>query len=162
MAELLDRGLQRVLLYRLADTYPGYMTQQDLGGIAAGNVLNVNIAYLGEHGLVESKFSNSLDDGPIFVLARITAKGIDFLQDDGGLGAILGVVTVRLHQDTVRQILIQKVEESDADKTVKGKLIDQLKALPAEGIGTLAEKALEAGLRALPNAVQLLQTALAG
>ena len=46
--------------------------------------------------------------------ARITAKGIDFLEDDGGLSAILGVVTVKLHADTLREMLAKKIDASSA------------------------------------------------
>ena len=156
--ELLDRGVQRTLLERLGNAYPEQLDVRELGADIATNVLNVNVSYLVEHGLVHAKFTNYLSDPNVLVLARITAEGIDFLADDGGLGAILKVQTIRLHEDTVRALLIRQVEASPEDETVKSKLIDQLKALPAEGVGRLAEKALDAGLQALPSVVRWLQT----
>jgi hypothetical protein len=45
-----------------------------------------NLFYLEERGLVEG--SHEHGRGSPFVLARITAEGLDFLQDDGGIDAI--------------------------------------------------------------------------
>ncbi|UVK45701.1 hypothetical protein BPNPMPFG_001261 [Mesorhizobium sp. AR07] len=82
--------------------------------------------------------------------ASITAKGLDFIADDGGLGAILGVVTVRLHGDTLRELLISRVESSDEDDTVKQKVVAKLKDIPGEALGALVTKALDASLASLP------------
>lgn len=158
MADLLDRLRQRQLLLHLASAYPEVVDAGELDSICPGTSLRVNMAYLQEHGLVDAKFSQYVDLGTQLTWGKITAKGIDFIADDGGLGAILNVQTIRLHEDTVRALLIRKVEASDASQTVKEKLVDKLKSLPADGIGKLTEKALEAGLNALPNAAQWLQT----
>src|SRR3546814_18958908 len=82
---------------------------------------------------------------------KITAKGIDFIADDGGLGAILNVQTIRLHEDSIRALLIKQVAASDVSQSVKERLVDKIKSMPADGIGTLTEKALEAGFKALPH-----------
>ncbi|HJR73165.1 MAG TPA: hypothetical protein VJ806_05955 [Luteimonas sp.] len=160
MGEKLDRDLQRALLQRLADAYPDHVVANDLRDIAPGTELRVNIAYLSEHGLVDAQFYNLLSSGPQLASTKISARGLDFMTDDGGLGAILNVQTIRLHEDSVRALLIKKVEQSDGDATVKGKLVDQLRSLPAEGIRIVAEKALEAGIKGLPDAVRWLQTLL--
>ncbi len=89
--------------------------------------------------------------------ALITAKGLDFIQDDGGLSAILGVVTVKLHDDTIRRLLIDKVQASEEPEGVKERLVDAIKSAPAETLKTVVQKTLEAGIQSLPNAVQLLQ-----
>src|SRR3546814_2251812 len=91
---------------------------------------------------------------------KITAKGIDFIADDGGLGAILHVQTIRLHEDSIRALLIKQVEASDVSQSVKERLVDKIKSMPADGIGTLTEKALEAGLKALPHVAHWLQALL--
>ena len=160
MADLLDRFQQRALLAQLADAYPDIVSGDALARLYPGNSLRVNVAYLQEHGLISAQYVRDLSEGPQVVSARITANGIDFLSADGGLGAILSVQTIRIHEDSVRALLIKRVEESGEGDTVKGKLINQLKTLPADGVKTLAEKALDAGLRSLPNVIQWLQTAL--
>src|SRR3546814_5739628 len=71
---------------------------------------------------------------------KITAKGIDFIADDGGLGAILNVQTIRLHEDSIRALLIKQVEASNVSQSVKERLVDKIKSMPADGIGTLTEK----------------------
>lgn len=158
--ELLSRELQRRLLERLGDAYPSTLDQGRLQQLASDREFTVNLAYLDEHGLVEVKLQHYLSDRSVVTAARITAKGIDFLADDGGLGAVLGVVTVRLHEDTVRNLLIQRVSESKGDETVKAQLVSQIKKLPAESVSKLAESAVESGLRHLPNALQWLQATM--
>lgn len=117
------------------------------------------LEYLRDHGLIEIQIIEYLDGEHGITPARITTAGRDLLHKTGGIGAELNVVTVRLHEDTIRQLLISRVRESDADDTVKGKLVDQLKALPAEAVSKLAERALDQALRYMPNAIQWLQTA---
>lgn len=158
--ELLNRPLQRRLLERLADAYPGTLDQGQLQQVANDREFTVNLAYLDELGLAKVTLQHYLSEPPVVTAARITAKGIDFLADDGGLGAVLGVVTVRLHEDTVRDLLIQRVRESKGDETVKAQLVSQIKKLPAEGVSKLAQSALESGLRHLPDALQWLQTTM--
>lgn len=41
-------------------------------------------------------------DGLAFSESTITAASLDFLEDDGGLSAILGIITVKLHADTIK------------------------------------------------------------
>ncbi|MBC8718828.1 hypothetical protein [Ochrobactrum sp. Marseille-Q0166] len=93
-------------------------------------------------------------------MTNITAKGLDFLQDDGGLSAILGVVTVKLHEDTIKELLIKKVEQSSAEPTVKKKLIDQIKSLPAEMTKVATVEGLKAGIDSLPDVIQWLHKSL--
>ncbi|AHD00473.1 hypothetical protein [Leisingera methylohalidivorans] len=154
MSTFLDRGYQRELLLEMAENYPeNHHVRNDGGDRYAKNVY-----YLHEHGLAEAKFYTELGTGKVQISrCKITARGLDFLQDDGGLSSILNVVTVKLHDDTIRQLLIDRVEASSEDPTVKGRLIEAIKTAPAETLKSVTQKALEAGVQSLPNAVQLLQ-----
>lgn len=152
----MDKNTLRVSILRTLD--------KSSDGLAEGDVLNrldtvdtveTEVRYLAELGLLYADYYMS--EGVSW--ARITSEGRDYIDPTGGIGAELNVVTVRLHEDTIRQIFINRVKASDADETVKSKLVDQLKALPAEGLSKLAEKALEEGLRYMPHALQWLQTA---
>lgn len=92
------------------------------------------MTYLEEHRLVTSKAPVLLSASRI-QLSKITAQGIDFLADDGGLPALLNVVTVRLDGGSLKALLSQKVEAA---------------ALPAEEkfrLKTLLQKAGEEGSR---------------
>ena len=153
MNEYLDRNYQRELLIELAENYPAnhFIREDD------GEKYLINIAYLSEHGLTESRIHQDMSGTMSISHCKITARGLDFLQDDGGLTSILEVVTVKLHDDTIRQLLIDRVEASTEDPTVKAQLVAAIKSAPAETLKTVTQKALEAGVQNLPDAVQLLQ-----
>lgn len=162
MGELLDRAFQRQLLTELRDVYPHAADVARSWGAQSDNRLLVNLSYLSEYSLVHLVSKDMMDGTIKMHTAKITARGLDFLANDGGLGAILGVVTVKLHEDTIRSLLIGKVEASGADPTVKASLIAKIKELPAEGLSALVQKALDAGLESLPNLAGWLQSAIAG
>ncbi|WNB79610.1 MULTISPECIES: hypothetical protein [unclassified Stenotrophomonas] len=101
-----------------------------------------------------------LDGRLTLSFAKITAKGMDFLAGDGGLGAILGVVTIKLHEETLRHLIEAKVLESDLPQTQKQRLLDQLRQLPAETTKHLATQLVDAGLKNWPAAFLLLRNAV--
>lgn len=154
MVGLLDRAFQREILNKLASVYPKIPNFRRLfheDWDARQDEYVRNIHYLYEHGLVTAKFSQPIN-GPIdVVIAQITARGLDFLADDGGLSAILGVLTVKLHEDTIKALLVQKVEAAAGDATVKSNLIAKIKEVPSEALGTVTQRALEAGLDHAPD-----------
>ena len=129
-------------------------------GNCGGRALIVNLAYLDELGLVQAELVEYGSAVLTVNSAKITAKGLNFLQDDGGLSAVLGVMTVRLHDETIRDLLLAKVQQSDAPASVKARLADAIRSLPAEGLKATTMSLLEAGLDNLPNPVPLLQRLL--
>lgn len=147
--------LRRSILEVLDRADGGLCTGEELTHLGTTDVIEAEVDYLEGLGLVTAQYM--LSDGVAW--AKITSKGRDYLDPTGGIGGELSVVTVKLHEDTLRQIFIRRIQAAEADSTVKAKLIDQVKALPAEGLSKLAEKALEEGLRYMPHAVQWLQTA---
>lgn len=115
--------------------------------------------YLHEHGLVTGelvRLQPHIRPGQ----QTITAKGLDFLADDGGLSAILGVVTVKLHEDTVRQLISQKIEDSSLPEEEKRPLLQAVRELPGEAIKHLTTRLLDLGMDNLPGAVSLIRTVL--
>ena len=91
---------------------------------------------------------------------KITEKGLDFLQDDGGLSAILNIVTVKFEADTLKAILENRINQSNLAPESKQSMIDGLRELPAESIKHLTMKLLDEGLENLPNAIVLIGTYL--
>lgn len=91
---------------------------------------------------------------------HITASGMDFLADDGGIGAILGVVTVKLHEDTIKQLIEARIAASDLPEEEKRPLLQTVRELPGESIKHLTTKLLDAGLENVPRLVELIRTAL--
>lgn len=156
----LDRSFQNELLQRMSKAYPAAVDFLGQNGERTYNEIIATLSYLDEHRLAVLRLNHCLDGSPSEFTGRITAKGLDFLADDGGLGAILDVVTVKLHHETVRDLLVARVEESTADPSVKARTISMLKDLPATTMQRLAQQAIDASLRQLPNAVQWLQNAM--
>lgn len=114
-----------------------------------------NIIYLTQHGLIESRIQG-LDSWMLQL--QITHKGIDFLQQDGGLSAILGVVTVKLHSDTIQALLSAKIDEADIPQSEKGRLKSELGKIKDAALSTITENAINA----LPAAqlIALLKTVI--
>ncbi|OOW99257.1 hypothetical protein Xgly_03425 [Xanthomonas citri pv. glycines] len=158
--KLLNRQAQRELLEKLAEAYPVGLTGSELGANGDDNASSVNIWYLHEHKLVEANRYDAINGTMLLGEVKITARGMDFLMDDGGLGAVLGVVTIKLHEETLRQLIVSKVRDSDLPPTQKTRLLDQLRKLPAETTKHLAMKLVDAGLKHAPDALQLLQSAV--
>ena len=103
--------------------------------------LHNNLVYLEGHKLVE------LDDEDQW---KITANGIDFIQNDGGLSAILNVQTIRFHEDT-RQLLIDVINRSALNPSEKQKMFSRLQQLPADAIRQLLISLLDKGIDLVPS-----------
>lgn len=156
----LDRALQREILELLSDHYAGNrqdvfaqteMTEEE------DDKYTTNLLYLEAHGLIESGLEQFMDGTWGSAGARITARGLDFLADDGGLTAILGTVTVKLHDDTIRELVALRIEQSDLQPDEKTGLLSQLKALRGESMKHLTMKLLDAGLENAPKALPVIQ-----
>jgi len=148
MGELVDRGLQRTLLNQLSDEYPDQLEFKVHSEDAAERANGVNLTYLMEQGLVAGNAEfRYLEDQAKTYSVRITAKGLDFLADDGGLGAILGVVTVRLHDDTIRDLLLARVDaDVHASEDEKKGLRATIRGLPADALKEVVREAVKLGL----------------
>jgi hypothetical protein len=158
--ELLQRDLQRQMLFTLSEIYPDIADLQRAFGEYDGRQVSYNLAYLEEHGLVAINWVSSISDPNVASSGRITAAGIDFISDDGGLSAIFNVVVVKLHEDTLKRLLIEKINQSQTEEGVKQSLIKKLKELPAEAMQQLTLQAFETGIQNLPNIALWLQKSL--
>jgi hypothetical protein len=161
----LDRALQREILEFLSDHYAGLpqqvfpdreMTDEE------DQKYTANLLYLEAHGLIDSGLQQAMDGDWMSSGARITARGLDFLADDGGLTAILGTVTVKLHDETIRELVATRIEQSDLPVEQKRGLLNQLRELRGESIKHLTMKLLDAGLENAPKALPLIQKCLEG
>lgn len=151
----LDRKLQLILLQRLAEEFPATVNVQGWEGELPG--ATVNLAYLHEHGLCDVKFSQAISiKVPRPITAKATARGMDFLADDGGLSAILGVVTIKLHDDTIKAIIESRIMESDLPEPDKKRFIDQLRELPGEATKHLVLKLVDLGLEKGPQTIEAI------
>jgi hypothetical protein len=146
----LNRTLQKELLDRLKECYPNDL---DARNLSADEVFN--LAYLVEHGLCWARPAPpTLNNQVSFLGARITARGLDFLQDDGGLTAVLGTVTVKLHADTIKDLLKTEIEKSTLPNNEKSALRQQIESLPETALQTASTTLIQTGILHMPNIVQ--------
>ena len=160
--ELIDRAAQARLLGALGEAYPRESVVEFGFAGLDHNVLAVNLRYLEEHGLIKVTWMGDVELGAPPQAAIVTAKGVDFLQDDGGLTAVLGVVTVRLEAETLRALLQRKIIEVEGDALVKQRLMDQLRSLPGEALKNVVLRVVDAGINNAPRALEILQGAIMG
>lgn len=156
---MLDRKLQKRLLNKLKDEYPLYRA----GLFSSENIRSaqsINLHYLEEHGLVELERSRpkflsgnanpalaTRSAEPLTGAAKITNRGWDFIENDGGLSAILDTVTVKLHADTIRDLIDTKIVESNAiPEQEKPALREALKGMKEEGLKQLTTRVISYGL----------------
>ena len=151
---MLDRELQRKFLAILAASYPYSDDLKWDDFDITKKVRDANLVYLVEHGLarMEGGGDNS-STGRSFYSYFATAKGMDFLEDDGGISAILGVVTIKLHDDTIKALLESKVLESTLPQPEKQRYLKQLRELPAEATKHIVLKLVDLGLEKGPKAI---------
>ncbi|MEB7619117.1 hypothetical protein [Klebsiella aerogenes] len=132
-----DRSIQRETLQLLYAAYPNELTSYQMDEIERlypdMDSLTANLLYLHQHQLIVSGLKPSTDGYVMVNRPAITHRGIDFIRDDGGLGAILNVQTVKFHDSTIIAlediIRIANIPEEQQ----KG-LISKLRELPAETI----------------------------
>ncbi len=164
----LDRNLQREILKELNNIYPDSKTYEYWIDAAIAQIVGVietvgeaelyiakrsaNLRYLAEHGLVVCNDKN------LSATVKITAKGIDFLTDDGGLSAILGVVTVKLHSDTIQALIAAKIDQAEISDSEKSWLKKELGKIKDTALSTFTANAINA----IPAAtlVTLLKSAI--
>ncbi len=143
----LDREYQRKFLKELADAYPQEVFYNDVKKAPDKWKAYENYRYLKEHGLVEGRQIDFVS-GEISFSVKATAKGIDFINENG-LSQILGVVTVKLHEDTIRDMIALRIQDSSLPKEKKSHLLSSLKSLPADAIRHLTMRLLDKGLDAV-------------
>lgn len=164
----LDRNLQHEILKELNNIYPDSKTYEYWIDAAIAQVVgaietvgeaelyiakrSANLRYLAEHGLVVC------NDKDLSAIVKITAKGIDFLSDDGGLSAIFGVVTVKLHSDTIQALIAAKIDQAEISDSEKSWLKKELGKIKDTALSTLTTNAINA----IPAAtlVTLLKSAI--
>jgi hypothetical protein len=167
----LDREFQLQVLHYLVGCQPdGVREIPELPG-ATGEEgrrkLLSTLRYLADHELIVNGYSIGEDyGGDTYWVAkartRITAKGLDFLADDGGLGAILGVVTIRVDAAQWAEHLASRVEQlKTATPHERSELAKAIRKLPAKAIEKLSGKMLDWAVDHAEDALPLLHRLIA-
>ncbi|EMH9209891.1 TPA: hypothetical protein ACTYTR_003781 [Klebsiella michiganensis] len=153
-----DRNLQREILKCCIDAYPNAI--RDLGddyrcdaiSSSPKDKLLANLFYLSEHNLITISPGKSVidEDSAYSILdsAEITCRGIDFMQNDGGLGAILSVQTIKFHRDAV-VVLEDLIAISSMSEEQKEIAKSTLSGLSAEALKTIVQTLTSVGLSIL-------------
>lgn len=151
--EKFNRDHQKEILEVLYDSFPNGLDVVDKKKLERlfddDDLFVANMLYLEEHGLIDSGINSSLSGFYINSSStKITAKGIDFIQHDGGLGAILNVQTIKFHRDAVVVLedLISLSGMSDPDKDIAR---SRLSEMTTEALKTVVQTATSAGLSML-------------
>lgn len=154
----IDRRMQRYCLEYLKSIYPKTIEPDLIGEFLSTSYderckRDAQLFYLAEQNLVELKYTNKVGyQTPRIIDVKITARGIDFLEEDGGLSAILGTVTVRLHADSIRDLIESRIVQSDElNDEQKKSMLDQLRSMREEGLKALTHRLINEGLTRMPN-----------
>ena len=158
-----DRTVQRRILELCADQYPISADPDPLIaelGADGEDIYVSNVAYLDEHGLLDASLQIGADGSATWGRPTISARGMDFLADDGGLSAILGAVVVKLHADTIRDMLLVKAEALSLPANEKSALRKQIEALPAQALQAATSRLAQEGLAHVPDVLHWLRMTL--
>ncbi len=106
-----------------------------------------NCWYLEEHGLIEIFMFKRIDkEGEFTGHCKITAKGIDFLADDGGLSAILNTVTVKFDADNIRSLIELGLLQSNIPEEKKSIFRKALSSASSTTLQTITSGLIQAAM----------------
>ncbi|KIS41507.1 hypothetical protein UYSO10_1965 [Kosakonia radicincitans] len=158
-----DRTAQRQLLQSLYDAYPDELTSEETEAILSHfpdeKTAMANLLYLDAQGLIQGGLQDVGGGYALVNRPSITHKGIDFIRDDGGLGAILNIQTVKFHDSTIIALedIIRVTSLPEERKSV---LISKLRELPADAIKHLTLQLLTPAVLHPQAVTQLIEKAL--
>lgn len=153
-----DRALIPEMLEAAAEEFPNGIDPRRFNDEHGLEVVTATIGYMESHGLLKTIPRKRMGTIDSYAEITITHEGIDYISDDGGLTAELGVVTVRLEAETIHTLIMAQIECTDAPRHEKNLLRRQLEALPEEGLRHLTSQLIRQGLEAAPDAIRLLRT----
>jgi len=154
----IDRNQQRLILEILANDYPKGSSecldrlrelQENDSDMFFGN-----LQYLKMHGLIEAENMILGNGNYQFVFPKLTAKGIDYLLQDGGLSAIIPTQIIKLHPNTLTSFFEQAIAASKIADQEKHSLIARIKRLPGDGLIHLLKELIE---KNIPDLVSFLR-----
>ena len=148
----LNRELQLDVLRALRDAYPS--GAGDLPHAEDPNFPG-NLWYLREHGLITAK--SARPPHVYFFDCTITARGLDLLEDDGGLSAILGTITVKIDPDNLRSLMATQIEASELPADERSRVAQAMRSLPAQALQDLTTRIVNDAVSGWPRAIQLIQ-----
>lgn len=151
----LDRAFQNEILEYLETRYPSEVSLEDIPHSDRVD-LQAQLYYLKEHGLLDGVVAEATFDRPeILMTARISADGLDFLQDDGGISAIKRTFTVKFDAENIRSLFVDGLNLSNIPDEEKHSLIDRIRSFSADTLRELLVQVSVEGLKR-PETLSLL------
>ena len=155
----INRRMQRCVLESLERVFPNELEYTDImgevfdakQGLKASDdsprELDYNIQYLVGHGLIhETKIRPAAFGSETHYFFGISSNGIDFLEDDGGLSAVLKTVTVKFDADNLRSLVEEGLLRADLPEDKKSSIRDALRSMPGTTLQAITSKLLEKAL----------------
>ncbi|WP_338669782.1 hypothetical protein [Pseudodesulfovibrio methanolicus] len=172
----INRAFHFDFLNKLADKYPDKVPEEMVEdyvlrwceehsvspayiGFSSGEhslFLDANLKYLEEHELIKTgrslptRISSHGNQSTPFRLstkdAHITAKGLDFLLNDGGLSAILNTVTVKFDVGNIRELVEAGLLTANVPEEKQGALMKAIREAPGTMLQTAVTKMVEKGM----------------
>ena len=150
---MLDRELQLEVLRFCRDAYPGFINLVEAPFCDQPHI-QANLIYLHELQLI----NGTLVNGNMEIRAPgITAAGLDFLEDDGGVSAMLRTITVKIDPDDLRSLIAARIETEDLPDEEKDSLIHTMRSLPKQALEKMTERLVNEAVGHLPSALQLFK-----
>ena len=153
MLNIIDQELLKNLLGGLAKANTRELDINDIIRIAPSgtplDTITEHLDHLAKCGLVTLSKRKVIGTGKVFTAnAQLTKEGFDFAVDNG---LPIGDVTIQFDADTINELLIAKIQSSEANPTVKKNLINKLKELPANAMEKILSAGFEKGIGAVPD-----------
>lgn len=154
---MMDKELRKDMLIELRKFYPQetgctafiYLFCRDKEDVEkCSNKLLFNLNYLIEHKLIDATYEllNVNQKRPLPKTICINAAGLDFLEDDGGLSAVLNTITVKFDADNIRELLAQGLLKTDLPDEKKGLLKKAIDGASSTALQTVTTKLVEMGM----------------
>ena len=135
-----DKEVQIEILKKLKENPTKAYEINDLLYIGDSETIIRNIEYLYGHKLLTIGQVSSYGGLSIPISIKITSSGIDAIDPEYGLGEIINTVTVKFHQDTIRELLINKINGENIPDNEKYKIIEYIKTIPKTATNKVIEE----------------------
>lgn len=159
----INKNFQLQILEIAANVYPKPIPPD----IVPPEILNAsrhkllqNVAFLVDEGLITGGIVDLLSGPEVHIgTIRATNVGVKLITEEGNISASLKVITIKFHDESIAALSsFVRCNVPDPDK--QATFLQQIKALPAEGIKHISLELLSKGLSQIPDAIQWLETML--
>lgn len=162
MEPLLERDYYIDVLQKLAETAPDHMGSVEWFQEKANENLKkyiVNLQYLEQKWLVVSHIIRSVDGKYSCAFPpELTADGWDYTSQEGGVRANIDTITVKIHENTLAQLIYAINQSQNMDQPLKDRLVSAAKSLPEKAMSSLVTQLIGVALSHPEKVVSLFQS----